>query len=301
MFKIPAGDNNSHRPSIWSLLRTRMSALRHGATRQHFGLFRTSVFHQIQCVPEPKRTLPSPPYNPGVRDLVEGKQQWDLRASEGNKQHGFRGWHERGYLPHRDSPGLTQFITYHLADAFPSELLVEWAALLKIEEEAQKRRELEQYLDKGRGQCWLRRPEVAVICEAALRHFDGERYQLRAWCLMPNHVHVLVSVMNVPMAEFVKSWKGYTAFRCRRLLGLEQKNFWADDYWDTYIRDPEHESRTIRYIENNPARLDSIRWRSIGSAAVLVFATRTGYCNSRWFKSNPERGGENGILQLPMV
>jgi REP element-mobilizing transposase RayT len=189
-----------------------------------------------------------------VRDLVEGKRRWDSRASEGNKQRGFRGWHERGYLPHRDSPGLTQFITYHLADAFPAELLGEWAVLLRVEEGTQRRRELEQYLDKGRGQCWLRRTEVASICEAAFRHFDGERYQLRSWCLMPNHVHVLVSVMDVPMAKFVKSWKGYTAFRCKRLLGLRRENFWADDYWDTYVRDAEHESRAIHYIESNPVK-----------------------------------------------
>ena len=63
---------------------------------------------------KPKRPLPRPPYNPGVRDLVEGKRRWDARASLARQREGFRGWNERGYLPHRDSPGLTQFITYHL-------------------------------------------------------------------------------------------------------------------------------------------------------------------------------------------
>src|SRR5262245_28570834 len=102
---------------------------------------------------ESKPRLPSPPYNPGVRDLVEGKQRWDSRASRECQREGFRGWNERGYVPHRDSPGLTQFITWHLADAFPSEMLGEWAALLKIEQEREKRKQLEAYLDKGRGQC----------------------------------------------------------------------------------------------------------------------------------------------------
>ena len=202
---------------------------------------------------KPKRPLPRPPYNPGVRDLVEGKRRWDARASLASQREGFRGWNERGYLPHRDSPGLTQFITYHLADAFPGELLGEWADLMKIEEDRQRRKELEAYLDKGRGQCWLRRPQVAEVCESAFRHFDGVRYHLRAWCLMPNHVHVLVSVTTVPMAEFVKVWKGYTAYRCNRILGRCQ-SFWADDYWDTYIRDLEHERRTVTYIESNPVK-----------------------------------------------
>ena len=86
-----------------------------------------------------KRRLPRPPYNPGVRELVEGKRAWDAHASVADQKQGFRGWHERGYLPHRDSLGLTQFITYHLADAFPAELLGEWSALLQIEEERESR------------------------------------------------------------------------------------------------------------------------------------------------------------------
>jgi putative transposase len=241
-------------------------------------------------MPAPKRRLPTPPYNPGVRDLVEGKRAWDARANPPDQRKGFRGWNERGYLPHRDSPGLTQFITYHLAGAFPTELLGEWTALLKIEHERERRKELEGYLDKGRGECWLRRPEFARICEDGFRHFDRERYELKAWCLMPNHVHVLVLVTTVPMAEFVKSWKGYTAYRCNDLLPAERglsclqqprkdepikntgkslrrlgpaadkhvsapaNSFWAEDYWDTYMRDSEQERRTIHYIERNPVK-----------------------------------------------
>ncbi len=202
-----------------------------------------------------KTRLPSPPYNPGLRNLVEGKRAWDARASLSNQKQGFRGWHERGYLPHRDSPGLTQFITYHVADAFPTELLGEWAALLKIEEQRERRKQLEAYLDKGQGRCWLRRPQIADLCEAAFLQFNNERYNLEAWCIMPNHVHVLVKVTTVPMAQFVKSWKGYTARMCNRMLGRTGA-FWADDYWDTYMRDEDQQRRTICYIENNPAKLD---------------------------------------------
>jgi REP element-mobilizing transposase RayT len=210
-------------------------------------------------VSTPKRRLPRPPYNPGVRNLVEGKRAWDARASQSDQREGFRGWHERGYLPHQDSPGLTQFITYHLADAFPAELLGEWAALLKIEDERERRKELEAYLDKGRGECWLRRPDLATICENGFRHFDGGRYALKAWCLMPNHVHVLVLVTTVPMSEFVQSWKGYTAYRCNEILGRRDSAFWADDYWDAYMRDSEQERRTVRYIEHNPVKAGLVR------------------------------------------
>jgi REP element-mobilizing transposase RayT len=194
-----------------------------------------------------------------VRDLVEGKRVWDARATERDKKQGFRGWHERGYLPHRDSPGLTQFITYHLADSFPAARRSEWEALLKTEDERQRRVELEAYLDRGRGECWLRLPQIGELCEKAFRHFHPERYRLKAWCVMPNHVHVLVLVTMAPMSEFVQSWKGYTAHRCNRLLGRDGRSFWADGYWDTYVRDGDQEQRTVRYIENNPVKAGLVR------------------------------------------
>jgi hypothetical protein len=141
-----------------------MSALRGQVpNRSQFGLLWSSAFNQTQRVAESKRQLPRPPYNPGVRDLIEGKRRWDARANKAHKRAGFRGWHERGYLPHRDSPGLTQFITYHLADAFPAELLGEWAALLNIEEDRQRRKELEQYLDKGRANAGCGGPKLQIF------------------------------------------------------------------------------------------------------------------------------------------
>src|SRR5436190_5429166 len=108
-----------------------------------------------------KQKLPSPPYNPGVRDLVWGKRAWSRPVSLEDLKRGFLGWHENGYLPHRDEPGLVQFVTFRLADAFPQELRSEWEALLNIEDDRKRRIELENYLDKGRGECHLRRPAIS--------------------------------------------------------------------------------------------------------------------------------------------
>ncbi len=200
------------------------------------------------------KRLPIPPYNPGLWHLVQGKRAWDARTTPAAERAGFRGWHERGYLPHRDSPGLIQFITWHLADAFPAALRSEWSALLRIEQERERRSQLESYLDKGCGAAWLKRSEVAAACEQCIRKFDGERYKLCAWCLMPNHVHILVLVTTTPMSDFVKSWKGGSARECNLLLGRTGKEFWADDFWDTYMRDTEHERNARNYIENNPVK-----------------------------------------------
>jgi hypothetical protein len=81
-----------------------------------------------------------------VRDLVEGKRRGSSPSKIANLKQGFRGWHERGYLLHCDEPGLTQFVTFRLADSFPGSLRSEWAHLWKIEDDQQRREELEAYL-----------------------------------------------------------------------------------------------------------------------------------------------------------
>src|SRR5688572_25395529 len=50
---------------------------------------------------------------------------------------------------------------------------------------------IERFLDEGLGECWLSREEIAVVVANALRHFDRVRYELHAWCVMPNHVHAV--------------------------------------------------------------------------------------------------------------
>ncbi|MDB6067955.1 MAG: Protein of unknown function Protein of unknown function [Pedosphaera sp.] len=156
-----------------------------------------------------RKRLPSPPYNPDVRDLVDGKRAGlgQLKADE--VEEGFTGWHERGYLPHRDEPGLVQFVTFRLADAFPAELRGEWEALLKIEDDVRRRKELEAYLDLGRGECHLRRPEIASMIEGSLLFGHELQYDLRAWAVMPNHVHVLFLVQAVPMSKLVDALEGF--------------------------------------------------------------------------------------------
>ncbi len=205
-------------------------------------------------MPEAHRPCSSgPPHNPGVRELVSSKRQWSLPSSQEEARRGFRGWHERGYLPHRDERGLTQFVTFHLADSFPLTRRSEWEAMLTVEDDRERRRQLEGYLDRGRGECYFRQPEVAKLVESALRFRHSRDYELRAWVLMPNHVHVLFVVGDVPMSRVIENWKKFTAHEANKLL-KRRGQFWADDYWDTYMRGSEHELKTRRYIENNPVK-----------------------------------------------
>jgi REP element-mobilizing transposase RayT len=194
-----------------------------------------------------------PPHNPSLRDLVAGKRKWASSLTAEQARAGFKGWHERGYLPHRDEPGLTQMVTFHVADSFPTSLRSEWQALLEIEAIDERRKQLQGYLDKGRGECPLRRPQLACLVEGAFRYYHGKHYELRAWVVMPNHVHVLFKVGLKSMGEVIAHWKEYTARQADKLLG-RRGQFWAADYWDTFMRDLDHELQARNYAERNPVK-----------------------------------------------
>ena len=221
--------------------------------------------------------MPNPPRSKReyLRDLVKEKNHWCGRPlTDEERVPGFLGWHERGYLPHCDFPGLVQFVTFRLADSMPASRRGEWEHLLAIEDLREKRTKLEAYLDRGIGQCWLRDTRVARIAEEALLHFHGDRYELLAWCVMPNHVHVLVDVQNTPLWKMVQGWKVHAVNECRHLLVPERRApsrpvsgdnheprrrsalrlKWQREYWDTFMRDEEQERKAIHYIENNPMK-----------------------------------------------
>src|SRR5262245_6819479 len=107
------------------------------------------------------------------------------------------GWRSRGYLPHCDADGLVQHIVFRLADSLPAGVLAKMALLDKIE----RFTACDRKLDAGIGRAVLSDPAVANIVVDALTQFDGERYALIAWCVMPNHVHVVIE----PLSEHLLS------------------------------------------------------------------------------------------------
>lgn len=200
-----------------------------------------------------KPKLAGLPHNPGVRELVSNKRRYSSPAKRTDAILGFRGWNEAGYLPHRDEPGLVQFVTFRLADSFPESLRSEWAHLLEIEDDLARRTELENYLDRGYGESHLSNPQIAALVETALKIFHGTRYELHAWVIMSNHVHALFKVEAVPMVEIIESWKKHTSNKANRISN-RRGAFWAAGYFDTYARNSQHEQAIVRYIENNPVK-----------------------------------------------
>ena len=217
-----------------------------------------------------------------LRQLVTGKNEWGEPLSPADQAKGFRGWHERGYLPHCDQPGLIQFITFRLWDSMPASRRSEWEHLLAIaartnaprssagarsiaspDNEAraeahqdaarEQRIKLENYLDCGLGECFLRDPRIAALMETALRFHHGARFDLLAWVVMPNHVHALIKVGDTPLSDIIQNWKSIVAVKANKLLG-RTGDFWQLDYWDTFMRNEAQKLKAIRYIENNPVK-----------------------------------------------
>ena len=159
-------------------------------------------------------------------------------------------WHSRGYVPHFDDPRVVQGVTFRLGDALPHGVLQRLHALPDV---LRRRWAMESAMDCGHGACWLARPDVAASMEQALLHHDADRYHLLAWCIMPNHVHVLVQPIDTTLGRLVGNWKGWVAHEANRILGRKGR-FWQPDYWDRFIRDADHYRATLRYIENNPVK-----------------------------------------------
>ena len=182
-------------------------------------------------------------------------------------------WHRRFHsVPHRENKAL-QSITFRLYDSLPKEVIEEIKLKLDINEDDDScdsiqyqrlRQKIAEYEDAGYGQCFLRDERIAAIMQDTLKHFDGERYQLICWCIMPNHVHVLIEVNEGwSLSRIMHGWRSYTANEANRILGRTGK-FWMEEYYDRYIRDDNHLQKTINYILNNPANAGLDEWPWVG-------------------------------------
>ena len=102
------------------------------------------------------------------------------------------------------------------------------------------------------GSCILRKPEIASIVQNALLHFEGTRYFLSGWCVMPNHVHVVVTPLAPhTLPEILHSWKSFTSNQINRKLGLSG-TLWERESFDHVIRSSEEWERLVSYTEENP-------------------------------------------------
>lgn len=173
-----------------------------------------------------------------------------------------------GNLPHWEQGSVWYFVTYRLADALPHTVVEK----MKEERERWKRthdvnnlsrEELAEYyrlfseryeslLNAGSGSCVLHDPAIAEIVHGAFRFFDGQRYVLDEYVVMPNHLHVLFKpLVGHGLADILHSWKSFTANRINRQLGLAGQ-LWQHESFDHIVRNESAMHAIRRYIRANP-------------------------------------------------
>ncbi|HLC12590.1 MAG TPA: carbamoyl-phosphate synthase large subunit [Chthoniobacterales bacterium] len=173
----------------------------------------------------------------------------------------------RRRLPHWEQQGATFFITFRLVDAVPQKLLRQWKeeletwrkfhpepwdASTKYEYQKRFHDAREAWLDQGHGECILRRPQIAATIANSLRHFDGDRYALDSFVVMPNHVHVLVRPHEShSLSEILHSWKSFSAEEINKLRERSGA-VWQDENYDRMVRDFAELERYRDYIKENP-------------------------------------------------
>ncbi len=192
-----------------------------------------------------------------------------------------RGWYSRGYLPHFDGGNIPQAVTFRLADSLPTSRLLAWREELEHlpqdKAHAEERKRIERWLDAGHGAGHLRDPRIAELVQSALLRFDGERYRLHAWVVMPNHVHALATPgEGHTLGRILHSWKSYTAHEALKILATDadevngehagrvgslvhagrvrSRAFWQKESFDRYIRNEAHFRSCIEYIHKNPVK-----------------------------------------------
>ena len=187
----------------------------------------------------------------------------------------------RGYLPHWESPDAIYSITYRLHDSLPRHVIHALAeqrrALERMHNDGATaidrarirftfERFIDHALDAAHGAAHLKDDRIAAIVAENLVHFDGSRYELLAWCVMPTHVHVVLQVYGVgKLAWIVQGWKSYTSKKANEVLGQEG-TFWAREYYDRIVRGEEDLNRTIEYVVRNPVKAGLKDWPWVWSA-----------------------------------
>lgn len=178
----------------------------------------------------------------------------------------------RGYIPHWELDGATYSITFRLCDSIPRDVIAEiYDAKQTLErglaygtrtladwKEIEQR--LDAALDRHEGSASMRDKRVAEIVARTLTYFDEDRYNLYAWCVMPNHVHAVVQPAGVwSLARILHSWKSYSSKEANTALRREGR-FWQREYFDRIIRDDEDLEQTVAYVLANPLKSGLEDW-----------------------------------------
>ena len=176
-------------------------------------------------------------------------------------------YYERN-LPHRLPPGEAIFLTFRLAGTLPQVTLNQLQAELELTQQSEPLGPEQRYIEQKRyfgrfdkllaraeyGPTWLTQPAIAGVVAQSLHYFDGKNYTLLAYCLMPNHAHLVVLLPDdaPPLLKTLQRLKSYTATQANKLLGRTGA-FWQAESYDHVVRNGELE-RILAYVVENPVK-----------------------------------------------
>lgn len=182
------------------------------------------------------------------------------------------------YLPHWSQDEACYSITFRLADSLPEYILRGFLAergniianaeyqnreLTELDERKLNvlySQKIENYLNSGHGECLLSVSDTARIVQDTLLHFNGERYNLAVFCIMPNHVHVMIQPFKeFQIKDILHSWKSYSAKKINEKLGRTGA-VWQTEYYDHLIRDEKDFCNQMNYILDNPKNAGLKNW-----------------------------------------
>jgi putative transposase len=204
------------------------------------------------------------------------------------------------HLPHYQPPGAMLFLTARLAGSLPRETILrllgeaEQSDLLLARITDSRERAERAYLEQRRlfgewdaelhgtkhGPFWLRDARIAELVAESLRYRDGQVYRLAAFCIMPNHLHLVIVPLPKEdgvfhsLSAIMHSLKRYTARQANLLLGREGA-FWQQESYDHVVRDEAEARRIIEYVLNNPVKAGLAQswedwpWNYVAQDAIL--------------------------------
>jgi putative transposase len=196
-------------------------------------------------------------------------------------------------LPHIQRPGDSFFVTFRLHNSIPykdlqnlrekyeeKEISIRRKSKPDTKQQLQRLqwRYFEKYdelLDKiQQGPLFLANEEIASLVAEQIHRFDGEFYDLIAYCIMSNHLHLLIDTSIqfsgeidaysdelanfTTLDEILKRIKGPTAVYANRML-KRTGQFWQRESFDVYIRNNQHFNRVMAYILQNPVKAGLVK------------------------------------------
>src|ERR1019366_4321644 len=152
-------------------------------------------------------------------------------------------------LPHWHPEGAALFLTWRLHGSLPKEYFeARWDP-----DPAKEFVRQDRVLDiASTGPTWLKDERVAACVAAALHHADPvlKLYDLRAWVIMSNHVHLFVAphALLASINRFVRPYAAREANRILQRTGA----FWQHESYDHWSRDLRESEKIVADIEENP-------------------------------------------------